>query len=84
MIAANSLQVGDTILYKRRKKIMEWEVNTIAPTGKYAEIENDDWSARWVYYGDILEILESDESNASNIDISATVEHHPVIESKFK
>ena len=79
MIRENTLKVGDTILYKRRKKVMEWEVLRIAPSGKYAEIENDNWSERWIYYGEILEIVESEEP-----EVLVAVERPPVIESKFK
>ena len=80
------IKVGDVVLYKRRKKIKEWDVNSISPSERYIEIENDDWSERWVVYTDILEIIESDGSNEDGVDIATIVEveRHPVIESKFK
>lgn len=55
--------VGDEILYKRKKKIHEWEINKISPSGLYVEIENDDWSARWIHISDILEIIRSDSGS---------------------
>lgn len=65
MIYENELKVGDVILYKRKNKIKKWNIINIAPSGKYAEIRNDDWSERWIYFGDILEIVESAELEVS-------------------
>ena len=56
----NQLKVGDVVLYQRRKTIKEWDVNTISPSGRYIEIENDDWSDRWVLYTSILEIISTE------------------------
>lgn len=80
MIPIDTLKVGDIVLYKRKKKIAVWEINKIAPSGNYLEIENDKWNARWAYRGDILEILESEIS----ISITTVSERPPVIDSKFK
>ena len=80
MIANGKMKVGDVVLYQRRKKIKEWTVNTISPSGEYVEIENDDWNERWVYRGDILEILSAE----IEITVSTVNERPPVIESKFK
>jgi hypothetical protein len=49
------MQVGDTILYKRKRKIKEWEINKISPTGQYIAIENNSWNERWIPVTDILE-----------------------------
>ena len=83
MIPHDRLKVGDIVLYKRRKKIKEWEINRISPSGKYFEIENDDWNARWVYLGDLLEIIEHNDGEVE-ITVSTITERPPVIESKFK
>ena len=80
MIANGKVKVGDVILYKRRKKIKEWDVNAISPSGEYIEIENDGWSERWIYRGDVLEIL----GDEIEITVSTVTERAPVIESKFK
>ena len=78
MIANGQIEVGDVILYKRKKKIMEWEVNAISPEGDYIEIENGDWSERWICRADVLEILISESFD------EVTPERAPVIASKFK
>ena len=52
------LAVGDTILYKRKKVITEWEINRFSPSGKFVAIENDDWDERWVNVHEILEVIE--------------------------
>ena len=83
MIPNGRLKIGDVVLYKRRKKIKEWDINGISPSGDYFAIENDDWSERWVFRGDILEIIESNE-NEVEISVSTVTERPPVIESKFK
>lgn len=79
MIPNGRIQIGDVILYQRGKKIHEWEINKISPSGDYFEIENDDWNARWVHRNKILEIMQS---GLSEIEIIS--ERPPVIESKFK
>lgn len=83
MIANGKVKVGDVVLYKRRKKIKEWDVNTISPSGDYIEIENDDWNERWVYRGDLLEIVGHDGGEIE-ITISTVSDRPPVIDSKFK
>ena len=80
MIPNGKVKVGDVVLYKRRKKIKQWDVNAISPSGEYIEIENDDWKDRWVYRGDILEIL----GDEIDITVSHVIERPPTIESKFK
>jgi len=82
MIQNGILKVGDIVLYKRKKKIKEWEINAISPSGDYIEIENDDWDERWVYLGNLLEIIESNE-NEVEITISTVSQRPPVIASKF-
>jgi hypothetical protein len=80
MLANGKVKVGDVVLYKRKKKIKQWDVNAISPSGEYIEIENDNWSERWVYRGDLLEIL----GDEIEITVSSVTERPPVIESKFK
>lgn len=62
MIRHSEIQVGDVVLYKRRKTIKEWVVTKISPSGNYFVIENDIWDERWVFLGDILEIIKHDVS----------------------
>ncbi len=83
MIPNGRVKVGDVVLYKRKKKIKEWDVNTISPSGEYLEIENDDWSERWIYRGDALEIIES-VGREIEITVSTVSERPTVIDSKFK
>jgi len=83
MIPNGVFKVGDIVLYKRKKKIKEWEINNISPSGDYLEIENDDWSERWIFRGEALEIIENNEDEI-NISVSTISNRSPVIESKFK
>ncbi len=83
MIPNGRLKIGDVVLYKRKNKIKEWEINSISPSGDYFEIENDDWSERWIHRGNILEIIEHNDGEIE-ITVSTVSDRPPVIDSKFK
>lgn len=69
--------IGDTILYKRKNVITEWEVNKLSPTGIYIAIENDDWDERWIHVRDVLEVIETENGPippTTEIDVDAMIE----------
>lgn len=60
------IYVGDIVLYQKKSRIIEWEVNRVSPSGRHIAIENDDDFERWVPIRDILEVIESEHGIAND------------------
>ena len=71
------MNVGDTILYRRKRQIHKWEVTDISPTMQYLEVVNDDWNEHWIHVSDVLEVIETEDGPAipvDAVDIEAVIE----------
>jgi len=70
------MNIGDRILYRRKRQIHSWEVTDISPSMQYLEVVNDDWNEHWIHVSDVLEVIESEDEPipADDFDIEAVVE----------